>query len=139
MNKVPSNAGLRFVMNGKVWLAVAVLLTAWGCGGGDTVDPTANLDQEQKEIAELVYNLADSTGSIQRFRELYAKDAAPASTDLAKYKDYMFYMRSDPVITGNTATFTAGMEKGMDPTIIEKEWKAVKEADGWRLSSTPVP
>ena len=72
------------------------------------------------------------------FRALYAKDKAPSSTEVAKYKGYMFYIRSDITITGTTATFTAGMEKARQTDIVEKPWTAVKEADGWKLSDTPT-
>ena len=72
---------------------------------------------------------------------MYVKDKAPSSTQAEKFKGYMFYVKGDIVVSGNTATFTTGIEKGGDagPVVVEKPWTAVKEADGWKLGETPLP
>jgi hypothetical protein len=86
----------------------------------------------------LVYSLADSSRSLDEFRAHYAKGKAPSSTEARKYAEYSFFPRSDITISGNTASFTAGMEK-YDAPLVEKQWTAVKEGDEWKLDETPIP
>ena len=142
MFKQSSKIGLPAVVCGESLLAIVVLATVWGCGGRGTIDPSAGLDEDQKAVQSLVYTLADSTRDLEQFRSLYAKDKAPASTDMAKYKGYMFYVRGDITISGTTANFTAGIEQQVgeaEPTIVEKPWTAAKEGEVWKLSDTPLP
>ena len=138
MKKVLSIASLRAVSSARCLMLMLVLATAWGCGGGKTGDPTAGQDEDQKEISNLVYSLADASRSLDTFRAAYAKDKAPSSSEAVKYKNYMFFIRSDIEVTGTTASFTVGMEKP-DVPLVEKPWTAVKEADGWKLADTPLP
>ena len=119
-----------------------VLATAMGCGGSTTIDPYAGLDEDEKAINELVYSLADSANDLEQFRSKFAKDKVPASTEAKKYKEYMFYVRGDISVTGTTGSFTVGVETQegeAEPVIVEKQWTAVKEADGWKLGDAPLP
>ena len=142
MKKRSSTTGLPGEFCGKCLLALVILATAWGCKRGGLIDPSAGLDEDQKAVQNLVYALADSASSLDQFRGMFAKDKAPPSTDMAKYKEFMFYVVGDITITGTTANFTTGIETQVgeaEPVIVEKPWTAVKEADGWKLSDAPLP
>jgi hypothetical protein len=138
MKKVLSIASLRSIFPVRCVAVMLLLVTAWGCGGSRTGDPTAGQGEDQKAISNLVYSLADGARSLDTFRALYAKDKAPSATEAAKYKGYMFFVRSDITVTGDTASFTAGMEKPDSP-LVEKPWTAVKEGGEWKLADTPLP
>jgi hypothetical protein len=138
MKKILSIASLRSLLSARCLAVALLLVTAWGCGGGGTGDPTAGQDEDQKAISNLVYSLADASRSLDTFRAMYAKDKAPSSTEAAKYRKYMYFIRSDITVTGNTASFTAGIE-GQDSPLAEKAWTAVKEGEEWKLVDTPLP
>ena len=141
MNKESSNGRRVVRVLAQSVLAGVMLVSMWGCKGGGSAGPDAGLNADQKAISDLVYKVSDSSGALDRLRALYVKAKAPSSTDAEKYKGYMFFPKGEIVVSGNTATLTVGIEKGGDagPIVVEKPWTAVKEADGWKLSDTPLP
>jgi hypothetical protein len=142
MKREASKSGPPTIIFGKYLMAMLMMAAAWGCKGGGVIDPSAGLDEDQKAIQELVYGLADSTRDLDQFRGVFAKDKAPPSSARPKYKDYVFFVDDEITVSGNTASFTAGMETqhGEDEPVVTKlTWTAVKEADGWKLQDAPLP
>lgn len=141
MSKERSNVRLLDRALAKSVLAVLLLVSVWGCKGGSATDPQAGLNEDQKAISELVGKVSDTSGALDRFRALYVKGKAPSSTEAEKFKGAIYYIKGDIAVSGNTANFTTAIERSGDagPVVVEKPWTAVKEADGWKLSDTPVP
>ena len=109
-----------------------------GCGGG-AVDPNAGRDEDQTAVADVVSSLGDVSGTLDRLRAVYAKDAAPTSAQQQDIKKY-FYVVEDPItINGTTASFNVKVfDVATDSPPNLKAWTAVKDGADWKLKDTPV-
>jgi hypothetical protein len=134
----------RFIM---VVLGALLLAVQLGCGGEDGGATTDRPQTEdEKQIYALVGGVSDKAAgpeaseNLKRLRESFTKENAPSGSQLKTYQDHMFEISSPINVTGNTASFTVKIAKYTATDVgIEKQWKAVKEGDVWKLSETPLP
>jgi hypothetical protein len=103
-----------------------------GCGG----KPTGPTQDEQVEM--LVSKVPDAVGRPERLQKLFTAAAIPPADQRQKYSRLMFFAKSNRV-TGDNATIVVEVEDGLGKSLGEVEWKAVREADGWKLTAAPLP
>jgi hypothetical protein len=133
--------------NSFAMVLVAMLLAVqMGCGGDDGARGQASQTEDEKQIYSLVGGVSDKSvaptnaSSLDRLREVFTKENAPSSSVLKTYQENMFEITSPIEVTGNSASFTVKIAKyTATDEFTEKQWKAVKEGDVWKLSDTPLP
>lgn len=126
-----------FLFTSIRWSILLVALAMVGCGS-ESQGPTYS-SEDIKHITLLVDELSEASG--RNFNQRFTKTAIPNRTEAGKFRKYAFAVGGLPTINGNEATAKVKLATNLDPNkeIAEKDWQFVKEENGWKIKSAPLP
>lgn len=121
------------------WCGAVLAAAAAGCGSAQVGPGFGSPDG--RKVAELVAQLDDDKSTAANVRKLFAAGVVPPAADLRRMSAYSYDVKGDPVVSGDSATATIAMrsERKDGADAGEKEWTFVKEGDGWKIKSAPLP
>ncbi len=110
-----------------------------GCGGEHPGDvPVAG---DARAISDLVEELNEARMDLKKATSLFAKQATPEKTAFKKYAPFSYWANvGKPIIDGDSATLKVAIrdEKTGDDAG-QFDWSFVKEGEGWKIQSAPLP
>ena len=119
------------------WFLTALLALA-SCGGPGGTDYGG---ADGKLVADLIYGLDDTLQNPKSFTAAVTKEAAAKiAAEVSRYRGLTYSVVGKPVVNGEAATAQVAMEQTFTGKKLgEKEWTFVKQGDGWRIQSAPLP
>lgn len=131
---------MRLYVKPRLLLGCLVATVLAGCKGAS---PSAGPDHGSPDgrlIAELVENLADETGTPAKLKRLFAQDVAVDARMAQRYARFSYLVKGEPTISGTAATSTVAVRpEATGQDAVELEWSFVKEGDGWKIKTAPLP
>jgi hypothetical protein len=122
------------------WLILLLFLgLTLGCGDASPKPPDLG-GEDGKQIAQLVEQLNDDSGSPAKLKATFATGTPPSKAEIQKFPLYRYDLKGKPEVSGTSATAkidvilnSSSESKG------EMEWTFVKEGDKWKIKTAPLP
>lgn len=121
----------------RLLLAAMALVVVVGCGGGKDYY-TGEWDDE-KDVALLVSAFKESLDKPTARARNLAADVVPQGDQLKLYKQLSYKPQTVSFSDPANAVITVLVRDPWGSDITTIEWKAVKEADAWKLVAIPLP
>jgi hypothetical protein len=126
-----------------LWVSCFVLTALLGTAlirkvfsGKELPDP----ETDSGYIVLFVKELADKTGNSRLWANCFARSVAPGERELTRFAKYSFASEPRPTVNGDTARAKVAVyNAATDERIAVLDWTFVKEADGWKIQSAPLP
>jgi hypothetical protein len=114
------------------------LALVFACGCSSSPEGPDYGGEEGKQIANLVERMNDDTTSVAKLKASFASGVPAAKKDVKTYRRFHYDLKHAEV-TGDSATGTVAIESHAGGDAVEREWTFVKEGDGWKIKSAPLP
>lgn len=121
-------------------LVLTLSLLGAGCGGGGGGGVAAAAD-DSRLVNDVVDDFNEARMDARKSTQLFAAGKMPAKAEFKKYGPLSYWPNlGAPTISGDTATMKVSVRNeitGDDVGMVV--WTFVKEAEGWKIQSAPLP
>lgn len=125
----------RWLIGFTVPLAIVVA----GCGGGS--GDAAPVADDARLISDVVEEFNEARLDLKKTTKLFAVGKVPAKAQFKKFAPNSYWPNvGGPRISGDAASMKVTVRNettGDDVGVVE--WAFVKEAEGWKIQSAPLP
>ncbi len=117
-------------------LVLSLAALASGCGGESRMVS----ESDPRGISDLMDTWNDAKMSLKAAEKCFVAGGAPAKAEFKKYGKYSYSLTSKANESSTTATVPVAIyDESGGKDAGKKDWTFVKEAEGWKIKSAPLP